>query len=420
MTRIQADKFKIEPNGNQLRALRQFAGNARKVWNLALAREHTQYAAGEPFTNTYGMNDWLPAWKKAVPYLQASPAQTLQQVMADLNQGYQNFFEKRAAHPVFKKKGHHDSFRYPQGDKLDQKNSRIFLPKLGWLRYRNSRDVFGTIKNVTVSCSTNTGFVSIQTEREIVQPITPATSLVGIDLGITRVATLSDGTVIEPRNSFTRHQQALAKAQRVMSRKEKFGQNWKKARAKVQRIHTRIAHVRQDFLHKISTTISHNHAMVIVEDRKVGNLSRAAAGTVEEPGKNVRAKSGLTRAILDQGWGEFRRQLDYTLSWNGGILLAVPAHHTSQTCPACSHVSKDNRRTQARFACVICHYENHADWVGAVHILARGITHLQGEGQDPTAAAVGQATAAQIACEVNGARARQQQDPAEATPAAAA
>ena len=420
MTRIQAYKFKIEPNGTQLRALRQFAGNARKVWNLALARQQTQYAAGVSFTNTYGMNDWLPIWKKELPYLQVSPSQTLQQVMADLNQGYQNFFAKRAAHPVFKKKGQHDSFRYPQGDKLDQKNSRIFLPKLGWLRYRNSRVVLGTIKNITVRCFNNQWFVSIQTTRDVERPVTQATSLIGIDLGITRFATLSDGTVIKPRNSFTRHQQALTKAQRAMSRKEKFGRNWKKARARVQRLHARIAHVRQDFLHKTSTTISHNHAMVIVEDLKVGNMSRSAAGTVEEPGKSVRAKSGLNRAILDQGWGEFIRQLDYKLSWNGGMLLAVPAHHTSQTCPACRYISQDNRRTQAQFACVICRYENHADWVGAVNILARGVSLLQGEGQDTTAAAVGQATAARIACEVNGARARQQQEPTEATHATAA
>ena len=233
--------------------------------------------------------------------------------MANLNQGYQNFFAKRAAHPVFKKKGHHDSFRYPQGYKLDQKNSRIFLPKLGWLRYRNSQAVLGTIKNVTVNCSSHTWHVSIQTEREVAQPITKATSLVGIDLGITRFATLSDGIVINPLNSFKHHQQALAKAQRVMSRKEKFSRNWKKAKLRIQKIHARIAHGRQDFLHKISTTISNNHAMVIVEDLKIGNMSRSAAGTVEEPGKNVRAKSGLNRAILDQGWDEFRRQLDYKL-----------------------------------------------------------------------------------------------------------
>ena len=101
-------------------------------------------------------------------------------------------------------------------------------------------------------------------------------------------------------------------------------------------------------------------------------MSRSAKGNREQHGKQVRQKLGLNRAILDQGWGEFRRQLEYKLSWNGGLLLAVAAHHTSQTCPCCGHVSKDNRITQALFLCVDCGYENHADVVGAINVLERG------------------------------------------------
>ena len=101
-------------------------------------------------------------------------------------------------------------------------------------------------------------------------------------------------------------------------------------------------------------------------------MSSSAKGDAEKPGQNVRAKSGLNRAILDQGWGEFRRQLDYKLAWNGGTLLAVPAHNTSRTCPCCTHVSKDNRQTQAQFQCVVCGYKNHADVVGAINVLERG------------------------------------------------
>ncbi|MEB0033175.1 transposase, partial [Undibacterium sp. RTI2.1] len=92
----------------------------------------------------------------------------------------------------------------------------------------------------------------------------------------------------------------------------------------------------------------------------------------EQHGKMVKQKSGLNRSILDQGWGEFRRQLAYKVQWHGGMLLAVPPHHTSQTCPCCGHVSKDNRQTQAKFLCVDCGYENHADVVGAINILERG------------------------------------------------
>ncbi len=285
---------------------------------------------------------------------------------------YKNFFEKRADFPRFKKKGQHDSFRYPQGVKLDQGNSRIFLPKLGWLRVRLSRDVLGTVKNVTVSQSCGKWFVSIQTEREVEPPLPKGTTAVGVDMGIARFATLSNGKPIEPLNSFKKHQHRLARYQRAMSRKVKFSSNWKKARAKVQRVHARIANARKDFLHKASTTISQNHAMIAIEDLQIRNMSKSAAGTAEVPGKNVRAKSGLNRSILDQGWGEFRRQLEYKAVWNGGFVVAVPPQHTSQTCPCCGHVSKDNRRTQARFACVACGYENNADVVGAISILAQG------------------------------------------------
>jgi putative transposase len=196
--------------------------------------------------------------------------------------------------------------------------------------------------------------------------------MVGIDMGIARCATLSNGTFYAPLNSFRRHQAQLRKAQRAMSRKAKFGKNWKKARSRVQRIHARIGNARRDYLHKTTTTISQNHAMVCVEDLQVRNMSRSAAGSTERPGKHVRAKSGLNKAILDQGWFEFRRQLDYKLAWNGGYLIAVPPQNTSRACPRCNHVSKDNRQTQSRFACMSCGYENHADVVGAINVLERG------------------------------------------------
>src|SRR5574344_616733 len=259
----------------------------------------------------------------------------------------------RQAFKYVKKKGRCESFRYPQGVKLDQGNSRIFLPKLGWLRYRNSRKVLGTVKNITVSQSCGKWFVIIQTEREVETPVHQGDAI-GVDMGITRFATLSDGTFYAPLNSFKRHETALRKAQQAMSRKTKFSNNWKKAKARVQRIHSRIGNARRDFLHKTSTAISQNHAMVCIEDLQVRNMSRSAAGTTEQPGRNVRAKSGLNKSILDQGWFEFRRQLDYKLAWNGGHLIAVPPQNTSRTCPCCGHVSKDNRQTQARFECVGC------------------------------------------------------------------
>jgi putative transposase len=177
---------------------------------------------------------------------------------------------------------------------------------------------------------------------------------------------------VVPLNSFKRHQFRLARYQRQMSSKEQFSNNWKKAKSKVQRIHIDIANARKDFLHKTTHAISKNHALVCIEDLQIRNMSKSSKGTSEKHGKMVKQKSGLNRAILDQGWGEFRRQLDYKMAWNGGILLAVPPHNSSRICPMCTHVSKDNRLTQAKFLCVNCGYENNADLVGAINILKRG------------------------------------------------
>lgn len=329
------------------------------------------------------LTDWRNGCE--APWLKDSPVHPLQHALKDLETAYKNFFEKRADFPRFKKKGMSDSFRYPDPKqiKLDQANSRIFLPKLGWVRYRKSREVLGTLKNVTVSRTGNKWFASIRTEREVEKPV-PQGVTVGIDMGVIRFATTSNGDHIEPLNSFKKHRQRLARYQRQMARKTKFSNNWKKAKAKVTQTHIDIANARRDFLHKTSTTICQNHAIVCIEDLQVRNMSRSSAGNSEMPGQNVSAKSGLNKSILDQGWAEFRRQLDYKLDWKGGWLIAVPPRHTSQTCPACEHVSADSRQTQARFACVECGYENNADVVGAINVLRAGCARLACQANDST------------------------------------
>ena len=375
MKRLQAFKFELVPTGEQQRQMRRFAGSCRFVFNKALALQKARYEQGEKKLGYAGLCKELTAWRNGAetPWLADAPIHPLQQTLKDLERAYANFFAKRADFPRFKKKGQSDSFRYPDPKqiKLDQGNRRLYLPKLGWLRVRFSRDVLGAVKNITVSQSCGKWFVSVQTEREVEQPI-PIGVAVGIDMGVARFATLSDGTFFEPRNSFKRHQDTLRRAQQSMSRKTKFSKNWRKAKARVQRIHSRIGNARRDYLHKTSTAISQNHAMVCIEDLQVRNMSKSAAGTADAPGRNVRAKSSLNKSILDQGWFEFRRQLDYKLAWNGGWLVAVPPQYTSRTCPCCGHVSADNRKTQAQFACVECGFEENADVVGAINVLRAG------------------------------------------------
>ncbi|HXR91112.1 MAG TPA: transposase [Steroidobacteraceae bacterium] len=372
MERLQAYKFELRPDGAQRRLMRQFAGSCRYVYNRALALQKTRYGRGEKKLGYAGLCKELTAWRNEAMWLAAAHSQILQQALKDLEHAYRNFFEKRAAFPRFKKKGQRDSFRFPQGTQLEQSHDRIYLPKLGWMRYRNSRAVPGEVRNATVSLSAGRWFVSIQTRQQDAPTVNPARTAIGIDMGVARFAMLSDGAVYEPLDSFKRHQRRLAHYQRMMSRRSKFGKNWQNARRKVQKVHARIGNCRRDYLHKATTTISKNHAMVCIEDLQVRNMSKSAAGSVESPGRNVRAKSWLNRSILDQGWFEFRRQLQYKLAWSGGMLIVVPPHNTSRECPACGHTEAANRMTQAQFRCVECGFSAHADLVGAINVLARG------------------------------------------------
>lgn len=345
------------------------------VFNRALALQNENHEAGNKFIPYTKMTSWLTEWKTdpETQWLKKAPSQPLQQSLKDLERSYKNFFQKRASFPRFKKREQNDAFRYPQGGgKLDQSNSRISLPKLGWIRYRNSCEVIGEVKNVTVSQSCGNWYVSIQTEYEISEPQHDSTTMVGLDAGITKLATLSDGTVFEPVNSFKTSQKKLATFQRQLSRKVKFSANWQKQKRKIQRLHSHIANIRKDYLHKATTKISKNHAMIAIEDLKVSNMSKSAKGTAEQHGRNVKAKSGLNRAILDQGWHEMRRQLEYKQLWRGGQVLAVPPAYTSQRCACCGHTAKENRLSQSKFECLECGYTENADINGARNILAAG------------------------------------------------
>lgn len=374
MLRRQAFKFEIMPNGEQTRRINQFCGCSRFVFNRGLDWQNAQ---DNSVTFSYTkISKLLPQWKKAFPWLEDCHSQVLQQSLKDLDRAFKNFFQKRSNFPKFKKKGVKERIRFPQGCKLEQHNNRLYLPKIGWVRYRNSRNVVGEIKNVTVSKKCGRFYVSIQTEYEV-EISQHQGGEIGIDMGIVRFATLSNGEYFEPLNAFKTYKGKLAKLQRQLKNKIKFSKNWQKLQAKIAKLHYKIANCRKDFLHKISTTISKNHAMIYIEDLQVSNMSKSAQGTVEAPGQNVKQKSGLNRAILDQGWAEFRRQLDYKSQWQGGVLVAVPPQNTSRTCPCCGHTDKENRPTQAKFECVECGYRNNADVVGAINILERGWATVQ-------------------------------------------
>ena len=367
--RLQAFKFALRPNGQQLRNLRQFAGSCRFVYNKALALNVERYEKKEKRLGYAGLCALLPNWKMEHEFLAAVPAQALQQSLKNLERAYTNFFQKRADFPKFKKKGQRESFRIPQGFAIDKQNGRIKLAKLGWMRYRKSQDILGEASNVTVSESGGKWYVSVQTEREVETPQHPSTSAVGMDWGVVNFVTLSDGEVVEQCQPLKKFLPKLAKLQRRMAGKKKFSKNWRKAKACIGKLHTKVANIRKDFVHKVSNDISKNHVVVVIEDLQVKNMSKSAS-------KKVAQKSGLNRSVLDASPFELRRQLQYKTQWQGGLLVPVPPQNTSRKCPECGHLAAENRKSQAKFVCVQCEFSANADFVAAVNIREAGLVSL--------------------------------------------
>ena len=278
--------------------------------------------------------------------------------------------------PTPRKKGINDSFRFPDPvsikvERTGTSSGRIKLPKLGWVRLRGWYAVPGAIRNATVSGRAGQWHAAVQWEREAVEPVPSTLPAVGIDVGVAVFAALSDGTSIAPANHGKQALRSLREAQRNAARKKRGSNNRRKAIRRVARIQTRVANARGDFLHKHSTAIAKNHGTVVVEALKVRNMSASARGTADAPGKKVRQKTGLNRAILDQGWGMFRAMLAYKLADRGGRLVEVPAAYTSQTCAECGAVDARSRKDQARFVCTGCGREANADTNAAINIPRR-------------------------------------------------
>lgn len=407
-------KFKLEPSDVQIKTLYQMAGCGRVVYNdsltvmlnilkkeLSITDRKELYkkldnmppkeriALKKLLPNSASLNKQLTGWKKQDnrAYLDEVFTDCLQQRQRDLCEAVNRWCAGRFGFPVFKQRklAHHSTMRFPAPKKqIKVKHKTIQFPRLlGDIKYRNSRDIQGEMRNVTVSLNAvGNWHVSFMCIIDINLPEYVQGDQVGIDMGIAKNMTCSTDTVGDKGvfvgvNSFKRYQDKLANEQRKLSRMVKGSANWNKQRIKVAKLHKKITDTRRDYQHKATTEISNNHAMVVCEALKVKNMSKSAKGDQEQHGKNVAAKSGLNKSILDQGWHELRRQLEYKMKWKGGIYAEVDPRNTSRECDCCGHTDKANRTTQADFECVHCGYVENADKNAARVILSRYIRNLE-------------------------------------------
>lgn len=371
----KANTYRLYPTPEQAQQMAQIAGSCRFVYNLALEQRRDWWKPGRTFNFASQCRE-VTMLRAEVDWLKAAPVHTLQQALKDLDRAYQNWWAGRADYPTSRKKGLNDSFRFPDPvsikvERTGKSSGRIKLPKLGWIRLRGWYAIPGDICNATVSRRAGQWHVSVQWQREVAEPIPSILPAVGIDRGVAVFAAMSDGINIAPANHGKKALRSLRKAQRNLSRKKRGSSNRRKAIRRVARIQARVANARKDFLHKTTTAIAQNHGRVVVEALAVRNMVRSAKGSVAAPGRRVRQKAGLNRAILDQGWGMFRTLLAYKLADRGGQLVEVPAAWTSQTCAECGEIAAASRVSQARFRCVACGHEANADTNAAINILRR-------------------------------------------------
>lgn len=373
-TILKAFRFALEPNTAQKEALSSWAPALRFLWNWMLAQRRDAYKASEGRVRI-GYNEQaaqLPAMKAMFPWLATLPSQPLQQTLMDLDAAFKNFFEGRAAYPAFKSKLRgNPGIRWPQA--VEVNGRAVWLPKLDWVKARLSRSIAGVIKSATVRSDGLRWHVSILCEIEQKALAPHGGPAVGIDVGVAESLALSDGRLLQlpvATDSEARRQQLLS---RRVSRCVAGSRRHAKAKRRLLVLRRIIGNRVQDTRHKLTTNLAKNHGLIVVEALALKSLTRSARGTVEAPGTNVAAKSGLNRSLLEQGHAETVRQLDYKTKWLGGEVCKVNPAFTSQTCPCCGYVSAENRPSRAVFRCVQCSHTGQADLVAATNILAAGL-----------------------------------------------
>jgi putative transposase len=320
--------------------------------------------------------------------------QVLQQNVKRLDTAYKNFFEGRGF-PQFKNRSNFTSFTFVMGIKIQ--GNKIYLPKLGWMRFYNSRSIPDgfTIKACAVRKRQNGWYVSIRIENKsipdyIAKSIGDVVKVIGCDLGITKLVHLSDGYQIKnPKFSTNKKAKRTLKIrQRRVNRKVKGSQNRKKAAKKVGRLHQKISDKRQAYQWKVAHKIvDRNIDAIALEDLHIsGMLRRCRVKIDEKTGRFLKngqsRKKGLNRSISDAGWGELILKIEYLAAKQGKVVIKVNPKHSSQECRNCGHIDKSNRDGE-KFICVECGYHEHADIGAAKTMRDRALQMVRGDSAKP-------------------------------------
>lgn len=373
-------KFRLYETPEQEILFGQYAGVCRLVYNLGLEQRRDWWRL---FKENTGCSISYPSQARELTALRAEfdwiaavSVICQQQALRDLDKAFGNFFAGRADYPTPRKRGLNNAFRFSGRDcqwrKLNAKWAVVKLPKIGEVKFRLTRAIPGTVKNVTVTSDALGWHVVFSTEAEHTTPqnFGPA---VGIDRGVVHTVALSDGRFMDmPRERLNVLDRRARKQARKLAKAKRGSNRRNAARKALARTKAKIARIRLHWNHERTTEIARTHGVAVLEALKTRNMTVSAAGTAEEPGRNVRQKAGLNRAILNNAWFQFETLLSYKIAERGGELRKINPAYTSQTCAECGTIDKASRENQATFHCGHCGHTANADTNAARNILRAG------------------------------------------------
>jgi putative transposase len=383
-------RYRLIPTPAQQAMLRDHCGHARYVWNLAVEQQAHWHPGRKSAPGYLEQCRQLTQARADNPWLAAGSQTVQQQALRDYAQAMAAFLDPAnpARRPSWRKAGRDEGFRITgrrgqhwEVRRVSRNTGQVWVPKAGWVRFRWSRAVPPGVKSYRVTMDRagrwHVAFAVIP------GPVSAPGNgqVVGIDRGVAVSAALSTGEMLHAPALTERERIRLRRMQRSLARALRGSNRRGRVKHAIARLRARESDRRKDWAEKVSTDIVRRFDLIRVEDLQIGNMTRSAKGTRENPGRNVRAKAGLNRAILGSGWGLLVRRLADKAP--GRVEKIKPAF-TSQRCSACGQVDRDSRESQAVFRCTACGFACHADVNAAINIAAgHAVTARGGDGVTP-------------------------------------